>query len=90
MKLPKMAKAKQIFHQSEVADVPAKIKDELEKKNLKDRVKRGQRIAVTAGSRGIANIPLILETVVAELKALGAEPFIITAMGSHGGATPEG
>jgi hypothetical protein len=90
MKLPKMAKAKQIFRQPEVADVPTKIKDELEKKNLKDRVKRGQRIAVTAGSRGIANIPLILETVVAELKALGAEPFIITAMGSHGGATPEG
>jgi hypothetical protein len=90
MKLPKMARAKQIFHQPEVADVPAKIKDELEKKNLKGRVKRGQRIAVTAGSRGIANIPLILETIVAELKALGAEPFIITAMGSHGGATPEG
>ena len=90
MKLPKMAKAKQIFHQPEVADIPAKIKDELEKKNLKDRVKRGQRIAVTAGSRGIANIPLILRTIVAELKALGVEPFIITAMGSHGGATPEG
>jgi len=90
MKLPKMARAKQIFHQPEVADVQAKIKDELEKKNLKGRVKRGQRIAVTAGSRGIANIPLILETIVAELKALGAEPFIITAMGSHGGATPEG
>ncbi len=90
MKLPKMARAKQIFHQPEVADVPAKIKDELEKKNLKGRVKRGQRIAVTAGSRGIANIPLILETIVAELKALGAEPFIITAMGTPGGATPEG
>jgi hypothetical protein len=90
MKLPKMARARQIFHQPEVADVPAKIKDELEKKNLEGRVKRGQRIAVTAGSRGIANIPLILETIVAELEALGAEPFIITAMGSHGGATPEG
>ncbi len=54
MKLPKMAKAKQIFHQPEITDVPAKIKDELEKNNLKDRVKRGQRIAVTAGSRGMA------------------------------------
>jgi hypothetical protein len=90
MKLPRMAKAKQIFHQPEITDIPAKIKNELEKKNLKDRVKQGQRIAVTAGSRGIANIPLILKTVVGELKALGAEPFIIPAMGSHGGATPEG
>ena len=50
----------------------------------------GQRIAVTAGSRGIANIPLILRTVVEELKALGAKPFIVPAMGSHGGSTPEG
>ena len=68
MKLPKMAMAKQIFHQQEIADVPAKLKSEFAKKNLKDRVKRGQRIAVTAGSRGIADIPLILHTVVAELK----------------------
>ena len=90
MQLPKMAKAKQIFHQPEISDISAKIKFELEKKNLKDRVKQGQRIAVTAGSRGIANINLILKTIVAELKALGAEPFIIPAMGSHGGATPEG
>jgi len=45
---------------------------------------------VTAGSRGIANIPLVLKTVVAEVRALGAEPFIVPAMGSHGGATPEG
>jgi hypothetical protein len=90
MTLPRMARARQIFHQSEINDVPDKIKQELERKNLKDRVKQGQRIAVTAGSRGIAGIPLVLETVVAELKALGTEPFIITAMGSHGGATPEG
>jgi len=90
MKLTRMTKVRQIFHQPEIADIPAEIIFELEKKGLKDRVKRGQRIAVTAGSRGIANIPLILETVVAELGALGAEPFIVPAMGSHGGATPEG
>jgi len=54
------------------------------------RVKPGARIAVTGGSRGIADIPLILRTVVEELKARGAEPFLIPAMGSHGGATAEG
>jgi hypothetical protein len=90
MKLPRIAKVTQIFHQTEIVDIPAKINFELEKKNLKDRVKQGQRIAVTAGSRGIADIQLILKTVVVELKALGAKPFIIPAMGSHGGATPEG
>jgi hypothetical protein len=90
MQLPKMAKVRQVFDQPEIRDVPAKIKEELERKHLKDRVKPGQRIAVTAGSRGVANIPLILKTVVAELKAVGAEPFLVPAMGSHGGATPEG
>ena len=90
MQLPKMAKVRQIFDQPKIRDIPAKIKEELEKKRLKDRVKPGQRIAVTAGSRGIANITLILKTVVAELRAVGAEPFLVTAMGSHGGATPEG
>jgi hypothetical protein len=90
MQLPKMAKAKQIFNQPEIKDISAKIREELAAKNLKTRVKPGQRIAITAGSRGIANIPLIIKTIVEELKALGAEPFIITAMGSHGGATPEG
>ncbi len=90
MQLPKMAKAKQLFDQPEISDVAAKIREELKAKNLKSRVKPGQRIAVTAGSRGIANISLIIKTIVEELKALDAEPFIITAMGSHGGATPEG
>ncbi len=90
MQLPKMARARQIFDQPEIKDISTEIREELEKKNLKDHVNPGQRIAVTAGSRGIANIPLILKTVVDELRALGAEPFIVPAMGSHGGATPEG
>jgi hypothetical protein len=85
-----MAKARQLFDQPNVHDIPATIKKELVSRNLKKRVKPGQRIAVTAGSRGIINIPIILRTIVDELKALGAEPFIIPAMGSHGGATPEG
>jgi hypothetical protein len=90
MQLPRMAKAKQLFDQPEIKDIQAEIREELTKKNLKSRVEPGQRIAVTAGSRGIANIPLILATVVDELKAAGAKPFITPAMGSHGGATPEG
>ena len=85
-----MAKARQIFNQPTVKDVPGEIRKQLKAKNLSSRVKPGQRIAVTAGSRGIANIVLILRTVIEELKAVGAEPFIVPAMGSHGGSTPEG
>jgi len=90
MQLPKMAKAIQLFDQPEINDIPGKIREELYNKNLRSRVKSGQRIAVTAGSRGISNIPLIIKTIVKELKAAGAEPFVLPAMGSHGGATPEG
>ncbi len=90
MPLPKMAKVRQVFDQPEIKDIPAKIREELERKRLKDRVKPGQRIAVTAGSRGVSNIPVIFKTIVAELKAVEAEPFLVPAMGSHGGATPEG
>jgi len=85
-----MAKARQLFNQPTVEDVSGEIRAQLKGKKLSERVKPGQRIAVTAGSRGIANIALILRTVVDELKAVGAEPFIIPAMGSHGGSTPEG
>ena len=89
MQLPKMAKATQLFHQPEVVDLQTEIKTKLAEKQLKNRVKPGQRIAVTAGSRGIANIPVILKTIIDELRALGTEPFIVPAMGSHGGATRE-
>jgi hypothetical protein len=90
MQLPKMARAKQLFEQLEITDIPSKIREELLKKNLRNRIKPGQRIAVTAGSRGISNISLIIKTIVDELKAVGAQPFVLSAMGSHGGATPEG
>jgi hypothetical protein len=54
------------------------------------RIARGQRVAVGVGSRGISRLPEIVAAVLAELRRLGAEPFIVPAMGSHGGATPEG
>ncbi|MCA9065365.1 MAG: DUF2088 domain-containing protein, partial [Planctomycetaceae bacterium] len=53
-------------------------------------VKPGQSVAITAGSRGIANIPIILKGIVDHFKSLGAKPFIVPAMGSHGGGTVEG
>jgi len=54
------------------------------------KIHPGARIAVAVGSRGIANIATIVQTAVTTLRRYGAEPFIVPAMGSHGGATPEG
>ncbi len=63
---------------------------ELRKPGIAARVKPAMRIAVAVGSRGVAELPLIVATVVGELKGLGAAPFIVPAMGSHGGATAAG
>ena len=90
MSLPRMVEARQVFDQPTLKDYRKEIRQELVKKGLKDRVRKGQRIAVTAGSRGIANIAGILATVVEEIRKTGGEPFIVPAMGSHGGSTPEG
>ena len=57
---------------------------------LHRRVQPGQSVAITAGSRGIANIAVILRAAVEHFRSLGAEPFLVPAMGSHGGGTAEG
>jgi hypothetical protein len=87
---PKMVRLRQTFDRTVIADIPGAVRAELRKIALEQRVKPGQRIALTGGSRGIANIALILKTVADYLKSLGAKPFIFPAMGSHGGATAEG
>jgi len=91
--IPLLARVRQRFATDRLPDVPGGIHDgfaALEARGMLARVKPGARIAVTGGSRGIADIPFILRSVVDELKARGAEPFLIPAMGSHGGATAEG
>jgi len=72
-------------------DDPAGVaREALLKSGLPGRVKPGMSICIGAGSRGIANMPLILRTTVEVVRELGGEPFVIPAMGSHGGATAEG
>ncbi|MEW6718837.1 MAG: lactate racemase domain-containing protein [Thermodesulfobacteriota bacterium] len=88
--LPRMIRARQTFPAPEVRDVPAVLREELRKPAISGRVRRGMRIAVAVGSRGVAEIPRIARGVVEELRNLGAEPFIVPGMGSHGGATAEG
>ncbi len=57
---------------------------------ITERVRPGMSIAIAVGSRGLADLPILVEATVRGLKAMGAEPFIVPAMGSHGGATAEG
>ena len=90
MVLPEVYRVRQTFERARVKDIPLHVRAELEKLSLKGRVKPGQSVAITAGSRGIANISLIIKTVIDVLKELDAVPFIFPAMGSHGRATPEG
>jgi hypothetical protein len=90
MKYPKMIRIRQNFKTNPIKDIPAAVRAEIERIQPHKIIGRGQTVAVTAGSRGINNLAVILAEIVRELKKIGAKPFIIPAMGSHGGATPEG
>jgi hypothetical protein len=83
-----MLRVQQRFAGPRLADIPAGVRAALGAVDLP--IKRGDTVAVGAGSRGIANIATIVRAAVDELKARGARPFIFPAMGSHGGATAEG
>ncbi|WP_312197418.1 lactate racemase domain-containing protein [Anaerospora hongkongensis] len=88
--LPKMATISQSFPSNRLTDVAGALRKELNKSNITERVRPGMRIAVTVGSRGLADLPVLVQGIVSELKRLGAKPFVIPAMGSHGGASAEG
>jgi hypothetical protein len=88
--LPRLIPVHQRFAQIPSLDVRATIESQLDAKLGDGRVPRDARIAVAVGSRGIANLSEIVASVVEWLRRRGAKPFIVPAMGSHGGATPEG
>lgn len=90
MSFPKMARFRQRFDAEALDDVVGTVNEQLHACDLAERIQQGQRIAITGGSRGIANISAITRTVVDAVRAAGGEPFVIPAMGSHGGATADG
>ncbi|HTN78493.1 MAG TPA: hypothetical protein VMK16_02370 [Acidimicrobiales bacterium] len=73
-----------------VDDVAGRVDEALRSLDLSARVRPGDRVAVTAGSRGIAHIAVATRAAIEHVRALGAEPFIVPAMGSHAGGTAEG
>lgn len=87
--LPRMAPVRQRFDAAHLADVSAEVARSFPPV-ARGRIPPGASVAITAGSRGVANIAEIVAAVAREVRALGAEPFVVPAMGSHGGATAEG
>lgn len=84
-----MLDVRQQFPRSPAPAIDQAVKSQFDSKNLDGKI-AGKRIAVGVGSRGISNLKAIVTAVLNELRRRGATPFIIPAMGSHGGATPEG
>jgi Lactate racemase N-terminal domain len=90
VQLPQMVRLRQHFDRPRLEDLHAAVRATLEHLELGRTIKPGHTVALTAGSRGIANIPVVLRATADFLKGLGAKPFLVPAMGSHGGATAEG
>ncbi len=90
MDLPPIARVRQALPADHIADIASEVHRCLGQKGLGEQIIAGQRVAITAGSRGQGSFNDILRATIAEVKARGAEPFLIPAMGSHGGATAEG
>jgi len=88
--LPPWATVRQRLDDTSVGDIPDAVAREFARPEIRGSIQPGQRVALTAGSRGIDRIAEVLRAAVAQVRALGAEPFIVPAMGSHGGATAEG
>jgi len=86
----KVRKIKQNFNKTKIDNLSEYVQQSFKKSDLKNRIKSGNKIGITVGSRGITNIKLIVKEIISELKNLNALPFILPAMGSHGGANSEG
>ena len=87
---PRMFRLRQTFDARRVTDISGEVSRQLDSLKLNEQIRPDQSVAITAGSRGIAHIGQITRAVVDHIKGLGAKPFIVPAMGSHGGGTAAG
>lgn len=88
--LPKLYPVRQSFARPRLEDPAAAVRRALEDPDIAQRVRPGAKIAVAVGSRGIRNLFEIVQAAVAALQKRGAFPFLVSAMGSHGGGTEAG
>jgi hypothetical protein len=87
---PQIFRIRQQFETTQISDVAAEVEIQLSRLDLARKIRPGQSMAITAGSRGITNIAAILRAAARHLSGLGARPFVVPAMGSHGGGTAAG
>ena len=88
--LPKFFRVRQDFPSHAIDDVQQATRSALEQSGVSTQIKKGETVGIAVGSRGIANLSTIVGATADYLKSIGAAPFIVPAMGSHGGATAEG
>lgn len=88
--IPNLACVQQRLPSDHIGDVRHETRQKLLDAGLRNMVKPGRRIAITAGSRGIGGFVELVSGIVDAIKSVGGKPFIVPAMGSHGGATPKG
>ena len=86
----RMFLVRQCWEQPDIVDVAAAVEAELARTGALERIKPGDEIAITAGSRGIASMPDVLRAIIAAVRRHGGMPFLFPAMGSHGGGTAQG
>jgi hypothetical protein len=87
---PQIFRVRQTFERPRVENIPATVEEQLASLKLQEKIRPGQTVAITAGSRGIANIHLVIKAIAEHCRKCNAKPFIVPAMGSHGGGTAEG
>lgn len=88
--LPAMHRVQQSFPRERLENVQETVQEQMGKADIRAQVFPGAKVAVAVGSRGIQNLALIVRTVIDEITKVGGQPFIVSAMGSHGSGTPEG
>ena len=88
--IPRMIRVRQQFDRSCIDDIESNLLSKMKAKQSVFDSMKGKSVAIAIGSRGIVGEGLVVDIVARELKRIGADPFIVPAMGSHGGATAEG
>ena len=88
--IPKVCRVRQRFPRPRIKNVEQEFLDKLHSGGLLSNIPKGGTVAITVGSRGVSSQPLLVRSLVEEVKKYGADPFIVPAMGSHGGATADG
>jgi len=90
IKFPKMVKIKQDIPDMHITNISEIIKAQIAKTKFNKKIKKGAKVAITVGSRGIDRIDQVIKAIINEVKLFGGKPFVVPAMGSHGGGEAKG